>query len=370
VARGGGVEAGSASPVACSRGPGRRVAARRRGCRGPTDGRGRPGDPPSPRPSGGSATGSTTELSAAPPTCPGPVHRPAVPPARLRVGRHLPPHFLYEALWTWLSRGAGAFYERRRPGQRPGPDCSPLRRRLRRGPAVWVESLRIDPATHVLGLRVNLWVSGLAPSPPAPGSCAPADRPAAVRRPRARPVDATAQPPSGEARVVAAPSTVPPRSDLGQHVVQRWSADRADEPWPHHPALVHNERLGEADDPKADAGCGRSGPSHGVGEPELARNPRALSWSSCRRCRPAHALGRWRLQNSSRRGASCGRHAPRRQKLRRRPAPPSPRMPPRRRPGRAAERRCRLADQRRVTNVGFPVRPRPARSPPTTHRQR
>jgi prolipoprotein diacylglyceryltransferase len=53
-------------------------------------------------------------------------------------------------------------YERRRPQQqRPGR----LFALYVAGYAVgrfWVEALRIDPASRLLGLRVNLWTSGVA----------------------------------------------------------------------------------------------------------------------------------------------------------------------------------------------------------------
>ncbi|MFZ6004277.1 MAG: prolipoprotein diacylglyceryl transferase [Actinomycetota bacterium] len=68
------------------------------------------------------------------------------------------PTFLYEALWNLALAALLVVYERRRPGARPGT----LFALYVGGYAVgrlWVESLRIDPASEILGLRVNIWVS-------------------------------------------------------------------------------------------------------------------------------------------------------------------------------------------------------------------
>jgi prolipoprotein diacylglyceryl transferase len=70
------------------------------------------------------------------------------------------PTFLYEALWNLALAAALVLYERRRPQQRPGR----LFALYVAGYAVgrfWVEALRIDPASRILGLRVNLWTSGI-----------------------------------------------------------------------------------------------------------------------------------------------------------------------------------------------------------------
>jgi len=70
------------------------------------------------------------------------------------------PTFLYEALWNLALAGLLVAIERRwhpRPGQLfTGYVAGYALGRL------WVESLRIDPATRVLGLRVNIWVSAVA----------------------------------------------------------------------------------------------------------------------------------------------------------------------------------------------------------------
>ena len=69
------------------------------------------------------------------------------------------PTFAYEALWNLALAGLLVFvverYWRLRPGQLFGMYIA--------GYALgrfWVESLRIDPATNLLGARVNLWVMG------------------------------------------------------------------------------------------------------------------------------------------------------------------------------------------------------------------
>jgi len=69
------------------------------------------------------------------------------------------PTFLYEATWNLALAAVLIAVERRwhpRPGQLfVGYVAGYAAGRL------WVESLRIDPATEVLGLRVNLWVSAI-----------------------------------------------------------------------------------------------------------------------------------------------------------------------------------------------------------------
>ncbi len=71
------------------------------------------------------------------------------------------PTFLYEALWNLALAGLLVLYERRRPGARPGTlfACYVGGYGLGR---LWVEALRIDEATRVAGLRVNIWVSLVA----------------------------------------------------------------------------------------------------------------------------------------------------------------------------------------------------------------
>jgi prolipoprotein diacylglyceryl transferase len=71
---------------------------------------------------------------------------------------HYHPTFLYEGLWSLALAGVLVLIGRRwrpRPGQLFA--CYVAGYAMGR---LWVETLRIDPATDVLGLRVNLWVAG------------------------------------------------------------------------------------------------------------------------------------------------------------------------------------------------------------------
>jgi prolipoprotein diacylglyceryl transferase len=68
------------------------------------------------------------------------------------------PTFLYEALWNLALAGLLVLYERRRPGARPGRLFALYVAGYGLG-RLWVEALRIDPASQVAGLRVNIWVS-------------------------------------------------------------------------------------------------------------------------------------------------------------------------------------------------------------------
>jgi prolipoprotein diacylglyceryltransferase len=71
------------------------------------------------------------------------------------------PTFLYEALWNLALAGFLVLYERRRPGGRPGRLFALYVAGYGVG-RLWVEALRIDPASHIAGIRVNIWVSLLA----------------------------------------------------------------------------------------------------------------------------------------------------------------------------------------------------------------
>ena len=71
------------------------------------------------------------------------------------------PTFLYEALWNLALAGLLVLYERRRPDGRPGRLFALYVAGYALG-RLWVEALRIDPASTILGVRVNLWVSGVA----------------------------------------------------------------------------------------------------------------------------------------------------------------------------------------------------------------
>jgi prolipoprotein diacylglyceryl transferase len=71
------------------------------------------------------------------------------------------PTFLYEALWNLALAGLLVLYERRRPGAAPGTQFALYVGGYGLG-RLWVEALRIDDATRIAGLRVNIWVSLLA----------------------------------------------------------------------------------------------------------------------------------------------------------------------------------------------------------------
>jgi prolipoprotein diacylglyceryl transferase len=69
------------------------------------------------------------------------------------------PTFLYEAAWNLALAALLVAIERRwRP--RPGELFAGYVAGYAAG-RFWVESMRIDPATELLGIRVNLWVSGV-----------------------------------------------------------------------------------------------------------------------------------------------------------------------------------------------------------------
>jgi prolipoprotein diacylglyceryl transferase len=90
-----------------------------------------------------------------------PAHR---PPGYSSVTTYHPT-FLYEALWNLALAGALVLYERhRRPDRaQPGRLFALYVGGYSLG-RLWVEALRIDPANHILGIRVNIWTSviGLA----------------------------------------------------------------------------------------------------------------------------------------------------------------------------------------------------------------
>ena len=68
------------------------------------------------------------------------------------------PTFLYEALWNLALAGLLVLYERHRPGARPGTLFALYVGGYGLG-RLWVEALRIDDATRLAGVRVNIWVS-------------------------------------------------------------------------------------------------------------------------------------------------------------------------------------------------------------------
>jgi prolipoprotein diacylglyceryl transferase len=85
-----------------------------------------------------------------------PAHRPAG--YEDVVGFH--PTFLYEGLWN-LGLAALLVLVERRWHPRPGILFAGYVAGYALG-RLWVEALRIDAASEILGLRVNIWVSGLA----------------------------------------------------------------------------------------------------------------------------------------------------------------------------------------------------------------
>ena len=71
------------------------------------------------------------------------------------------PTFLYEALWNLALAYLLVRFERTRPAGRPGRLFALYVGGYGLG-RLWVEALRIDDATRILGVRVNIWVSLLA----------------------------------------------------------------------------------------------------------------------------------------------------------------------------------------------------------------
>lgn len=69
------------------------------------------------------------------------------------------PTFLYEALWN-LALAALLVWVGRRWDPRPGQLFAGYVAGYAAG-RLWVEALRIDPATDVLGIRINIWVSAV-----------------------------------------------------------------------------------------------------------------------------------------------------------------------------------------------------------------
>jgi prolipoprotein diacylglyceryl transferase len=85
-----------------------------------------------------------------------PEHR----PARFADVATFHPTFLYEALWNLALAGLLVLYERRRPDHRPGRLFGFYVAGYAAG-RLWVEALRVDPASEILGVRVNIWISGI-----------------------------------------------------------------------------------------------------------------------------------------------------------------------------------------------------------------
>ncbi|MEI7760440.1 MAG: prolipoprotein diacylglyceryl transferase [Thermoleophilia bacterium] len=70
------------------------------------------------------------------------------------------PTFLYEALWNLLAAALLVYVVERRFHPRP-PGLFALYIAIYSFGRFWIELLRVDPANHILGLRVNTWVSAI-----------------------------------------------------------------------------------------------------------------------------------------------------------------------------------------------------------------
>jgi prolipoprotein diacylglyceryl transferase len=76
------------------------------------------------------------------------------------AGTTFHPTFLYELLWNLLAAGLLVFVIERRFHPRP-PGLFALYVALYSFGRFWIELIRVDAANHILGLRVNTWVSAL-----------------------------------------------------------------------------------------------------------------------------------------------------------------------------------------------------------------
>ena len=74
-------------------------------------------------------------------------------------GQTFTPTFLYESLWNLLVFGALLWFVRRFWRRVPAGTVFALYGTLYSLGRIWVESLRIDPAHHYLGQRLNVWVA-------------------------------------------------------------------------------------------------------------------------------------------------------------------------------------------------------------------
>jgi prolipoprotein diacylglyceryl transferase len=70
------------------------------------------------------------------------------------------PAFLYEAIWNLLAALVLVYLIERRFHPRP-PGLFALYIAFYSFGRFWIELVRVDPANHILGLRVNTWVSGI-----------------------------------------------------------------------------------------------------------------------------------------------------------------------------------------------------------------
>ena len=70
------------------------------------------------------------------------------------------PAFLYELLWNLFAAALLVYVVERRFHPRP-PGLFALYIALYSFGRFWIEFIRVDPANHIFGVRVNTWVSGL-----------------------------------------------------------------------------------------------------------------------------------------------------------------------------------------------------------------
>ena len=104
------------------------------------------------------------ELYGRPPSCPG--RSTSTPPAARqtpRPSRIYHPTFLYESLWDlWASSRSCCGSTAATPTLRRGRLFACYVAWPTRLAAAWIEALRIDHANHILGLRLNDWISLVA----------------------------------------------------------------------------------------------------------------------------------------------------------------------------------------------------------------
>jgi prolipoprotein diacylglyceryl transferase len=74
-------------------------------------------------------------------------------------GQTFTPTFLYESLWNLAVFGVLVWFTRRFWRRVPAGTIFALYAALYSGGRIWVESLRIDPAHHYFGQRLNVWVA-------------------------------------------------------------------------------------------------------------------------------------------------------------------------------------------------------------------
>lgn len=87
---------------------------------------------------------------------------PAFRPDRFADAETFHPTFLYEALWCFAAAGALLFIERRFKGRiRPG-GLFALYVLLYSIGRFWIEMLRVDPSHELGGVRLNVYVAGIA----------------------------------------------------------------------------------------------------------------------------------------------------------------------------------------------------------------